>query len=99
MSDPEEKSNRGSVAAGLGIGCLIQILVLAIALALLSLPSARNGYETKLIGLLGIIQLIFIVPAVVYASKRQQSRTVQGLIIIACIGFLIGGICGLIILT
>jgi hypothetical protein len=90
--DSYKSQQKGSVPAGLGLGCLFQIGVLLL-IFLISLGLNGKGP----LEFIGLFQLLPFIPAVLHFSRRKQTRTVQGLVIQAGIGFLLGSICGVLL--
>ncbi len=76
----EHKSHASQVWLGIAIGT---ILIVLLAFLLLIAPV---GYFA-----IGLVQLIFIIPAIIY--WRKNTGIVQGLLIIAAITFLLNAAC------
>ncbi len=75
-------SDRGSVSSGIG-----QTL-----LHMLQIPMAAvTGFFSLFF--IGLSQLIYMIPAIIYFKKQGETETMQGLIIGACITFLLNAAC------
>lgn len=86
--DELSTSSTGSIARGLGIGAL---LTLAGAVGSLILMAAIIGFV--LFFGIGLAQLIWMIPAYRRYTKRGETETAKGLIIIAGIVFLLNASC------
>jgi hypothetical protein len=78
----------GSIARGLGIGAL---LTLAGAVGSLILMAALIGFV--LFFGIGLAQLIWMIPAYRRYTKRGETETAKGLLIVAGIVFLLNASC------
>ena len=76
-------SDRGSVASGLGQTLLLHLLQIPMA--------AVTGFFSLFF--IGLSQLIYMIPAIIYFRKQRETETAQGLIIGAGITFLLNAAC------
>ena len=77
----EPQDDRSTVAGGFGLGLLLQLI---------QLP-----FVTLIVGwaLIGVTQLVYIVPAIVMSRNAGHNNRAKGLIIAACVVALLNATC------
>src|SRR6266849_2235965 len=75
----DSKPASGSAAAGFGLGCLVNIGILIVAMF----------FFTRWLLALGLIQLVVIIPLAVYFGWKSKNRTIAGLICAAGLALLL----------
>ncbi len=89
--------DNGSILAGCGLGCLIQIAFLAIgALVAFATPGRLSDISFFSVG---VTQWLGIIPTIMVERSKNKSKTVTGLIITGCIGFLLSSACAAMVLN
>lgn len=83
--EPPEKSN-GHIAKGFGFALLANV-----GLVFLSSPFESIWIVTLFA--IGLVQLLVLVPLAIYFNLKKESKTVQGILILAGITFLLNAGC------
>jgi heme/copper-type cytochrome/quinol oxidase subunit 4 len=87
----EEKSvDRGNIAVGIGLGIGLTILGIGLTVALAALT---KGVGLILLFGVGVVQVVWMGPVCAYFFKKGETRTGQGLLIIAGLVFLLNATC------
>ena len=81
-------SDHGSVASGLGQTLLLHLLQLPMALIFSITPIGPLPLFA-----IGLSQLVYMIPAIIYFKKQRENETVKGLIIGTSITFLLNAAC------
>jgi len=84
-------SEGGSLLKGLGIGALLTVAGLIGTWLFMARLPANFGF-LFLLGI-GVTQLVWVVPAVMYFQKDGQKETVKGILIVAGLTFLLNATC------
>ncbi len=104
MAEPRDPVDGREVALGFAVGLLLH-LAPVVVLVLASLPCAVGGDALGLLcgglfglafgwwALIGIAQLVYIGPAVIWARKRGRGGLAKGLIIAAALTFVLNSAC------
>ena len=84
-------SQPGSVAKGFLLVCALHVAFVVVTLAFATwFPIAVGGI---LLLAIGLTQLAYVVPLLVWASRRHESRTTKGIVIAAGLTLLLNGAC------
>lgn len=87
----EEKSaDRGSIGVGIGLGIAITVLGIGLMIALAMLT---KGVGVVLFLGIGVVQVLWMGPVCAYYFNKGETRTGQGLLIIAGLVFLLNATC------
>ncbi|MBK7644884.1 MAG: hypothetical protein IPJ19_17890 [Planctomycetes bacterium] len=91
--DESQSPDQGSIARGIGLTAVLHaaVLIVCCAFALVASGDAMNGLMPFL-GI-GLFQLLYMGPALLYISKRKQPRTLKGMQIALGITFLLNAAC------
>jgi len=84
--------SKGNVWAGLGLTAALHLLQVPIFFILYAIPRVEYGAFLPLI-FLGVSQLVYMLPVILFLKKRGDNETVKGLIIGASITFLLNAAC------
>lgn len=87
--------NGGSVGKGLAlwtVGCLGLFVLLVFT------PGVQRSFGTDGLALfaffgIGLAQLVFVIPLIIWARMRKESATVKGVVIAASIVFMLNAAC------
>lgn len=105
MSDPNlDRSARdiveqpkGSIWAGLGLTLMFHFVVQVSLLFILAMivPGSERNLEIALLPLmyLGLSQLVYMIPAILIARRKEETETAKGLIVGAALTFLLNAAC------
>jgi len=85
---PDEE---GGIGRGIAIGVLLTLAGLIAIWALVVMSRSAAGI-IFLFGI-GVTQLVWVVPAVLYFQKDGQKETVKGILIVAALTFLLNASC------
>lgn len=88
---PEEQLQEGSIAHGILVGCLFQILFVLVGFLLIYF--VRGKASILMLSSWGLTQWIAIGPMIWRERANGSSKTANGLIIIGCIGLLLSSGC------
>jgi len=92
MNDPTPPRNRLGVGAGLGMTFALHGVAIAILFGLIILPEF-GVYFLVALPFLGLVQFLYMIPAILIARKRGQPNLAKGLIIGAAATFLLNAGC------
>lgn len=104
MARAEEPGSGREVAEGFGIGLALQLTPLALLTAagipcafasgfLSEVCGGLYGLSFLLFGAIGVGQLLYIVPAVLWARRRGRTGVVKGIVIAAALVFVLNAAC------
>ncbi len=98
MND-EARPDQGSIAKGIGLVLALHVAAALLAMLVSALASgdARNGLALFL-GI-GVVQVVYVLPAIVVCAAKHRWRTARGLAIGAGITFLVNATCAGIVLV
>jgi hypothetical protein len=86
----------GSVALGLGLTIMFHVIVqVPTFFLLIAIASGEWSLELPIraVTYIGLTQLVYMIPAVLFSRHRGESETAKGLIIGASITFLLNAAC------
>jgi hypothetical protein len=92
MSSPVPPRDKLGVDAGLGMAVALNGGAVLILFALIAAPEI-GYYFTAAVPFLGVVQILYMVPAVIIARRRDQPNVAKGLIIGAVVTFLLNAAC------
>jgi len=95
MTD-EREQRKGSVGLGLGLTVMFHVIAQApVFFLLLAMARSDRGLELAFAPVLhiGLTQLIYIIPAILFSRHRGETETAKGLVIGAALTFLLNATC------
>jgi hypothetical protein len=90
------EQSRGSIAAGLGLTLVFHMgALVAIFFILPMIATGEPGLELtiNLLMYMGLLQLVYMIPAILISRRRGEIETAKGLIIGASVTFLLSATC------
>ncbi len=86
----------GSVALGLGLTVMFHVIVqVPTFFLLMAIASSERGLELPILAAMyiGLSQLVYMIPAVLFSRHRGETETAKGLVIGASVTFLLNAAC------
>ncbi len=90
----DESPDNGSIGRGIGYTLVLHLLQLPMALIFSITPIGPLPFFA-----IGLSQIVYMLPAIIYFNKQRETETAQGLIIGASITFLLNAACTGIVLS
>ena len=86
------EQRKGSVGLGLGLTVMFHVIAqVTTFFVLMAIVSSNRGLELPILALMcmGLTQLVYMIPAILFSRKRGETETAKGLIIGASVTFLL----------
>lgn len=94
--DVVEQSTGGSVGRGLGLTVVFHFVVQApLFFILLAMAKSEQGLALAIYSVMyiGLTQFVYMIPAIIFARRRGETKTAKGLIVGASFTFLLTATC------
>lgn len=94
MSEPRARQHDPTADVFLGLVVGVVVSLFCQAVAFFAVMAIWPGYAALWVpALVGITQLVYMVPAILIAQNRGRPGLVKGLIIVAAVVFILNGAC------
>ena len=96
MTRSEQPKSFDSILHGVGLAVLLHLVCLPVLAFVVSLLPGSEGMGTQIgagIVLIGIVQLVYMVPAWIVLWTKGRRRAAKGLAIVAALAVLVNGGC------
>lgn len=90
------EQRKGSFGLGLGLTVMFHVIVqVPTFFFLLAIAKSDQGLERPIraVMYMGLTQLVYIIPAILFTRRRSETETAKGLIVGASITFLLNATC------